>query len=165
MEQQRAPLREPMVWLVIALPLASVIAALLLVLAALRSGGDDAVADPVQRTAQIQVSELGPDTQAQQRQLSAVLRVSGGLVQVFPASGEFDRRHPLVLNLRHPARADADLLLKLEPIATGWQAKFAVGSGHDWQLQLSPADGHWRIQGRLRRGQLATRLGPALSAP
>ena len=165
MDKRRSPWQEPMVWLIAALPLASVVAAVLLLIAAIRSGGDDAVADPVQRTAQIQVSDLGPDTLARQRQLSAVLRVDAGLVQVFPVSGDFDQGSALVLSLRHPARADADRLLQLEPIATGWQANLALDMGHDWKIQLAPIDGAWRIQGRLPKGQHATRLAPALAAP
>ena len=54
--------KEPMVWLVAAIPAASVVASVaLLVSAARSSGNDDAVADRVQRTAQIQVADLAPD--------------------------------------------------------------------------------------------------------
>jgi hypothetical protein len=165
MEPKRSPWREPMVWMLVALPLASVVASALLITAALRSGGDDAIADPVQSTAQIQVSDLGPDLQAQQRQLSAVLRVGAGFVEVLPATGDFDRRAPLQLSLRHPTIAAADLALQLQPTATGWRARIFLDSGHDWRLQLAPSDGRWRILGRLPKGQQAVRLAPVLSAP
>ena len=50
----RPPWKEPMVWLVVAIPAASVLASVaLLVTAARSSGNNDVVADPVRRTAQI----------------------------------------------------------------------------------------------------------------
>jgi hypothetical protein len=165
MEPKRSPWREPMVWMLIALPLAAVVASVWLLVAALRSGGDDAIADPVQSTAQIQVSDLGPDMQARQRQLSAVLRVGAGFVEVLPVSGDFDRRAPLKLSLRHPAIAAADRALQLQPTPTGWRARIALDSGHDWKLQLAPTDGRWRILGRLPKGQQAAHLAPVLAAP
>lgn len=165
MERKRSPWREPMVWMLVALPLASVVASALLITAALRSGGDDAIADPVQSTAQIQVSDLGPDMQAQQRQLSAVLRVGAGFVEVLPATGDFDRRAPLKLSLRHPTLAAADRQLQLQPTATGWRASITLDDGHDWRLQLAPTDASWRILGRLPRHQRAARLAPVLATP
>ena len=48
--KRRHPLREPMVWLVIALPLAAVIASIWLVVLSMRGGSFDAVADVVPRT-------------------------------------------------------------------------------------------------------------------
>ena len=61
---ERPFLREPMVWLMLGLPLASVVAGVGLLVAAVRSGGADEVTDVVQGTAQIQVSTLGPDARA-----------------------------------------------------------------------------------------------------
>lgn len=166
MERKRSPWREPMVWMLVALPLASVLASAWLIVSAVRSsGGDDAVADPVRRTAQIQVSDLGPDKRAQQRQLSAVLRVDAGFVEVLPASGDFDRSIPLRLSLRHPSLAAADIVLDLRPTESGWRARIALAAGHDWKLQLAPLDGSWRIVGRLPRHQNAARLAPVLAAP
>ena len=43
--------REPMVWLVFGLPLFAVVASLLLVFAAVRSSGNDALVEPAQQTA------------------------------------------------------------------------------------------------------------------
>ncbi len=165
MDTRRSPWCEPMVWLIVALPLASVVASALLIAAALRSSGNnDVAADPVQRTAQIQVSDLAPDMQAQQRKLSAVLRVEAGIVEVLPATGDFDRSAPLQLSLRHPTQATADILLELRPTVNGWRASIVLADGHDWKLQLAPRDGGWRILGRLPKGQRAARLAPVLAA-
>lgn len=162
--QPRPAWREPMVWLVAGLPLASVIAGIALVVIASRSGGSDSIADPVRRTAQIQTADLGPDARARQLQLSAVVRIDdAGNVHLLPVSGQFRRDAPLRIALRHPARADLDRDLLLLPDETGWMATASIGVTHDWNVQLSPQDGQWRLQGRVPRGQRAAHLSPALS--
>ncbi|WP_159016623.1 FixH family protein [Cognatiluteimonas profundi] len=164
MDKTRSPWREPMVWLLVALPLSAVVAAFALLFAAARSSGNnDLVADPVQQTGQIQVADLGPDTVAQQRQLSAVFHVGARSVEVIPVTGDFDRHAGLRLSLRHPARAASDRELALKPSTNGWQAMTAVDASHDWIVRLSPADGSWRIEGRLPRQQRAVRLAPRLA--
>ena len=71
----RAAWREPMVWLVFAIPaLAIVFTVTLLVVASRSSGTNDAVAARVQRTAQVQVADLGPDATARQLGLIAAVR-------------------------------------------------------------------------------------------
>lgn len=160
---ERSPLREPMLWLVIALPLASVVAGIGLVITAVRSGGDDVGIDAVQRMAQVQQSELGPDARATAMQLSAVMRVQPGRVEVYPAHGDFTRAEPLTLRLVHPTDAALDRAATLLPDALGWHADGAFGSAHDWRVQLAPADGRWRVQGRLQAGQQAVNLRPALA--
>ncbi len=174
--KRRHPLREPMVWLVIALPLAAVIASIWLVVLSMRGGSIDSVADDVQRTGQIQTTDLDPDARASQLKISAVLQSEDGMLRVFPASGEFRRGEPLQLKLLHPYEQDADALLTLAPDDLGWHVKFSADPSHDWNLQLSDAivgsdanvartsktNSSWRLRGRLPKGQHATHLGPAL---
>jgi len=165
MDKPRSPWREPMVWLLVALPLSAVVAAFALLFAAAHSSGNnDMVADPVQQTGQIQVADLGPDTVAQQRQLSAVFHVDAHGVEVIPVTGDFDRHAALRLSLRHPARAASDRELVLQPSPNGWHVATALDAGHDWIVQLSPTDGGWRIEGRLPRQQGAVRLAPRMAA-
>lgn len=158
----RSPLREPMVWLMIGLPAASVIAGVGLVVAAVHSGGADQVSDNVQRTAQIQVTELGPDSRAQAMKLSAVLRLEATAVDVLPVNGEFVRDQALVLSLRHPTDASLDRQLALQATTLGWRAKGDLRASHDWIVELAPGDGQWRVHGRIQAGQRASYLGPAL---
>lgn len=174
MGDRRHPLREPMVWLLIALPLAAVIASIWLVVLSMRGGSIDSVADEVQRTGQIQTTDLGPDARAAELKLSAVLQSEGGMLRVFPASGEFRLGEPLQLRLLHPHEQDGDASLTLAPDDLGWHVKFIADPGHDWNLQLSDGfidgdvagdsktDGSWRLRGRLPQGQHAAHLGPAL---
>ena len=172
----RHPLREPMVWLVIALPLAAVIASLWLVMLSMRGGSIDSVADDVQRTGQIQTTDLGPDVRAAELKLSAVLQSEAGMLRVFPASGEFRRGEPLQLTLLHPHEQNGDATFTLESDELGWHVAFTADPSHDWSLQLSNGDvdaedggettpaGTWRLRGRLPQGQHAAHLGPALDS-
>ncbi len=164
MENKRHPLREPMVWLVIALPLAAVIASIALVVTSVRGGSTDAVIDTVQRTGQIQTTDLGPDALAAQHHLSAVLQAEEGMLRVFPATGSFERKAGLQLTLIHPHSEDADQVVVMTPDELGWHATLALEGKHDWNLQLADERNTWRLRGRLARGQHAAHLGPSLDA-
>ncbi|WP_028916798.1 FixH family protein [Pseudoxanthomonas sp. J35] len=154
--------RNAALWLVIGLPLLSIVAGVGLVVIANRSGGADTVNDPVRRVAQIQTTDLSPDAQAKKLGLSAVLRVEDGIVEVLPATGEFPRDQPLQLFLQHPTRKAEDIQLELAPQGPGWRLEQPVESGHDWVVQLHAADGSWRLHGRLVRQQHAARLAPLI---
>ena len=154
--------REPMVWLMIGLPLAAVLASVSLVVTAVRTDNNDSVLDNVQRTAQIQTVELGPDARAQALALSAVLRVGGGGLDVLPVAGNFDRNAPLELVLAHPTEAARDRRLRLQPTELGWHAATAPAIDHDWLLDIAPTNHAWRLRGRLRSGEHAAYLAPAL---
>jgi Uncharacterized protein conserved in bacteria len=154
--------RNPVMWLVVGLPLLAIVAGVGLVVVAVRSGGADAVSDPVRRVSQIQIADLGPDAAARKLGLSAVLRVEDGIVEVLPATGRFDTGVALRLDLEHPTRQAEDLHLELQPAGPGWRVEQAVDGSHDWVARLRPADGSWRLQGRLPKGQHAARLAPSL---
>lgn len=153
----------PVMWLVIGLPLLSIVAGVGLVIVAARSGGADVVRDEVRRVSQIQTADLGPDERARSLALSAVLSSDEGVVRVIAATGEFERDRPLRLVLQHPSRGVEDVELELAPDETGWLAAHAIDHSHDWLVQLTPADGRWRLQARLPRDQHAVRLAPSLA--
>ena len=160
--------RNPVMWLVIGLPILSIVAGVGLVVVALESGGDDAVIDTVQRTAQIQTTELGPDERAQSMKLSAVLHVDAKGLDLLPvgggfSTGEVPRDAVLTIVLSHPSDASLDRTVTLAPSEMGWHADLDLPTDHDWLLQLAPADTQWRLRGRLIAGQGAAHLGPALS--
>ena len=162
MDQGRPPWREPMLWMVVGLPLGSIVAGVLLLVVAERSGGSDSVADRVQSTAQIQVADLGPDERARDLKLSAIVRSAPGVLEVLPVAGSFDRAARLRVELRHPARADLDRGFDLVPDADGWRTDARIDGTHDWIVQLQPRAGGWRLQGRLPKGQHAAYLAPTL---
>ena len=165
LDAARSMWSNPVMWLVVGLPLLSIVAGVGLVVIAVRSGGADTVSDPVSRVAQIQTTDLGPDAAARKLGLSAVLRVEDGLVEVLPATGNFIRDQPLQLLLQHPTREAEDLQLQLQPEGSGWRLQQAVDAQHDWVVQLRAANGSWRLHGRLTKQQHAAHLAPSLGAP
>jgi hypothetical protein len=163
-ETRRSAWREPMVWLLVAIPALAVLASVALLVAADRtSGNNDLVPDQVQRTGQAQVADLGPSERAQSLGLGAVVRVSAQGIDVLPTGGRFDRAQPLVLSLVHPLQAAKDRSFELKPSALGWHAEGEVDLDHDWNVRLQPKDGSWRIDGRWLRGQRAVFVHPAVS--
>lgn len=163
-DQQKRPFwREPMMWLVIGLPLSSVVAGAILVGLATRDSSD-AVGDVVQRTAQVQVSDLTPDARARDLGLSAIIRIDEGYVEVLPVTGDFDRTQPLRVLMRHPTLAASDIELRAAPSDNGWRSDTEVAIDHDWKLELMPEGTPWRLQGRLPSGQRAAHVKPSLSS-
>lgn len=156
--------RMPIMWLVVGLPLASIVAGVGLVIVATSTGGADSVTDKVDRMSQIQTTDMSPDSQAQALKLSAIVRIEAGVVEVLPVTGQFQRNEPLRLSLEHPLQAQEDRVLELKPSVRGWEAQADVDDGHDWRLQLAPADAHWRLKGRLPKQQYAARVAPSVPA-
>ena len=155
--------REPMVWLLVAIPGLAVLASVVLLVAAERSSGNnDLVPDEVARTGQAQVADLGPAQRAQALKLGAVVRVSAGGIDALPAGGSFDRTQVLELSLVHPLEAARDRSLELKPSALGWHADGDIDTSHDWNVRLQPQDGSWRLDGRWPRGQQAVFVHPAV---
>ena len=159
-DTSRPAWREPLVWLVFGIPAVAVVALLWMLVIAAGPGSTDSVDPSVKRTAQVQVADLGPDETAARLRLAALLRIDGKELEVLPLHAGFEASQPLKLALRHPARADLDHEVLMQPTASGWRAPLELDLGHDWNLQLAPQDGRWRLQGRLPRGQLSARLQP-----
>ena len=158
----RPALKEPLLWLVIALPLAAVIAGIATLAIAVRAGGSEAVPDPVRRTAQVQQLDLAPDHIARNEGISArlVLEADGQLqVGVVPDQSA----DVLLLQLIHPTDAEQDRQVALTRHDATWRAVLPVTDlSHDWRLQLAPADGRWRLHGRWTKASKAVELTPAL---
>ena len=157
-----AALREPMVWLAIALPLASVAGTIAMLAAASDGDGFDAVAEPVRRTGQIQQADVAPDLEAQRLGLHATLRREGNGIDVRLVDGSVEPRVPVLATLEHPTLATRDLRLVLSPDGRGWSTDADVAADHDWRITLAPVDHAWRLQGRLRAHADHAALAPAL---
>lgn len=162
--KRRVPsaLREPMVWLAIALPLASIAGTIAMLAAASDGDGFDAVAEPVRRTGQIQQADIAPDLAARRLGLRIALLRDGNGIDVRLVDGSADSRRPLVATLEHPTLAARDLRLVLSPDDQGWSTDAHVAVDHDWRVTLAPVDHAWRLQGRLRAHADHAELAPAL---
>jgi len=163
-ERKRPAWREPMIWLVVGVPLAAVVAGLWMVVVATRSGGTDGSTDDVRRTGQVQVADLAPDARAAELGLRVVVQVFEGQVRVFPVDGALPRDASLVATFAHPQDAADDITLVLAPDDLGWHVDADVATDHDWLVQLGDSAGTWRVRGRLPRGQQAAHLESSLVA-
>nr|WP_298150898.1 FixH family protein [uncultured Pseudoxanthomonas sp.] len=160
-DRKRPFWKEPMMWVVLGIPLASIVAGVGLVVVSVRSGSADAVMDKVDRVSQIQTTDLGPDEAAAARKLSAIVQIRADHVELVPVTGEFVGTSPLVLTLAHPTEAAKDTSLTLARDTAGWTAPAQIDTSHDWNVQLATQDGLWRIRGRLQKDTRAVRLAPA----
>lgn len=165
--RERRWYREPMVWLVLAFPLAAVIAGLSTLAIAIRSGGSDAVPAEVRRSAQIQIADLAADAHAARLGLIALATVeldTGAVRLELSAPADIDATG-LSLALIHPTRAREDQRVALTRSGDRWLGRLSEPDpSHDWLLRLEPGNRHWRLHGRLAAGASETRLMPALPA-
>lgn len=155
----RAVRREPMLWLVIALPALGVVAGLLIVVAALRSGTADALSTDVRRTGQIQQEDLAPDLAAARAGLVGQLQLDpAGGVRLDLSGDESGNDETLQLRFIHTseARRDRDVVLRRKD--GQWRGRVDASTDTGWTLRLQPADGRWRLAGRLPARAVAAPL-------
>lgn len=154
-------------WLVVLIPLATVVAGVGTVVLSVRSGSTDAVIDPVTRTAQVQDRDLRGDRRALDLQLAASGSIdpASGAVRL-QLQGDADGAEALALTLAHPTRGSLDARLDLVAAGDGlWLGRLDIDRSHDWNLLLTGSPAHWRLVGRLDAGAAAFSLAPALPAP
>ncbi|MDO5609726.1 MAG: FixH family protein [Pseudomonadota bacterium] len=165
-EQQRKTWREPMVWLVFALPAAVVVAGFVTLGIAIKhkDGGD--VNDVVDRTAKMQRTDLSADEHAATLGLTALLRERDGRIEIVPMAGAWQRQNPLKLLAEHPTDSAQDRRLELTPQPGGsWlsSAEFETERRNDWKFMLSDGAESWRLRARMPKDQLSAVLTPAIS--
>jgi hypothetical protein len=158
--------REPMLALVIGLPAAAVVAGIATVVIAARSSGD--TGDPrVTRVAQVQTTDLVMDRAAARSRLSAVATIApDGVVSLTPAAGPWPAS-TLRLTLRHGTDAARDrelLLTRADGVVHVGVLPGPLPAGA-YNAELVPAEGGWRLVGRLEDGGTGLRLEPAVAAP
>ncbi|MCB1553137.1 MAG: FixH family protein [Xanthomonadales bacterium] len=139
--------REPMAWLVWGLPAAVVVAGFATLAIAIRAGGSDATADPVQRMAQVQTTDIEADRVAAARGLAASLRIHGDQLELQLLGSASEQA--LTLRLSHPARAEDDRELSLRREGDRWTGRVALPNSAHWQVSLVPDDRSWRLDGEL----------------
>lgn len=152
--------RQPVFWLVLGLPLLGIVAGVGIVVAAVHSGGSDALSSAVRRTAQIQLEDTAADLAALQRGLQAELQRDGehGLLSL-RVSGDITADE-LELQLLHPSQAKQDRVLPLRRAGDHWFSDSGVAVDGRWNLRLQPRDGSWRLAGRLEAQAAQASLQP-----
>ena len=153
--------RNPVAWLMIVIPAATVVAGFWTLWLAASESGVDSNPDTVRRTAQIQVTSLAPDENASRLGLSGRAWFDGDtlLVSVLPSAGTVAPQ----LQLVHPIENSLDRHLDLLPDPRGWRASGTLAGQQAWHLRLVSADGAWRLVGRYRPGDTEILLEPAVS--
>ncbi|MFY2765375.1 FixH family protein [Arenimonas sp. MALMAid1274] len=153
----------PVLWLVLGIPLLTVAAGVYTLWLAAGTRATDSHPDRVQRTAQMQEASLAADEAAAARGLSARIELSADAttVVVLPSSGPVAP----ILRLVHPLESALDRELALAPGSQGWRAPPTLAGRHAWQLQLVAADGSWRLVGRYWPGDASVAMTPAVAAP
>lgn len=150
-------LRQPVMWLAIALPLAAVIAGVWMIRRA--AGPLDASPDPVRKLAQIQTSDDSRDQRAQALGLRGEVRLEAGLVVVHFAHAQA----ALSLDLVHATDAGQDQRLALQPCGEArWCAEATLPNAR-FNIALSAPGADWRIVGTRERDQQLVSLQPALA--
>lgn len=154
--------REPMMWLVVGIPLASVVAGIAMITIASRASVDN-VAEPFRRIGKAQTVEMSRDHRAMQLGTSAALSV-GANGRDLVVTLERAEAAVLELKLVHPIEQRFDVDLKLVAVAPG---RFAGTLAQPlaparWDLELGDIGHTWRIVGQLEAGRDGARLVPAL---
>ncbi len=154
--------REPMVWLVIAIPLATIPAGLTTLWLAARDPASVASADDAaRRVGQMQFADVAADLEAARRGLRGHAQVQADRrrVEVRVATVDGDA---LTLHLRHASDPLRDQRVPLEALGDGrWVARVAP-LGHDaWNARGESSAG-WRLAGRIEDDAPAFDLVPAV---
>lgn len=151
--------REPMVWLIIALPLTAVVASLITWWIAAR-GADPLVAEDYYKQGMAIHQTLERESRAAALGMSAELQARGGELRVH-LDGRLDA-YPdqLQLTLVHPSRQELDLTLVLPATALGeYRAALPPMPAGQRRLILESTRQDWRLTGRADVPLTAIRLG------
>jgi hypothetical protein len=152
-----------MLYLVVGLPAAAVLASFATLVLAM-GGAGDAGDTRVRRVAQTQTADLAPDVAAARLALRGDVRAddNGAVTLRFEAAAPDEP--VLQLALRHAAVPDRDRHARLVRAGEGLylgrlDAARAPGA---YNVELAPEGSGWRLVGRIEPGRSTLTLGPAL---
>jgi hypothetical protein len=156
--------REPMVWMLIVLPVIVIAASIVTIVLAVRSGGGDVYPSEVKRTAQIQVEDLSADRRAIELGLNGSMTIDAatGAVALTLANAP-EATQKLRLDLIHPAQASSDLSAELVRSGDGFVGRIDNAAGRTWSVHVSDAEATWRVAGRFDPASNTALLAPALA--
>ena len=152
--------REPLVWLVIAIPALTVVAGLSTVYIAHHTA-DVEVSDDVRREGLAIHQDPARDNAASTLGVSAKLTLADGHLHVVLAPGKASPPSTLLVVLSHATRAEYDQLVPLTAAADGsYDTNVpALRAGH-WVLEVTPTDRSWRLTGQFTGSTASLELTP-----
>lgn len=140
---------EPMVWLIIALPVAAVIGASTSAWIAIKNADTPVIEEHAKQGMGIISLAAERDRKAAELGAEATLSAQPGRLTL-TLSGHFATppKH-LLLTLAHPSNADLDMVVLLEPAGDNeYAAAYASIPDGKRLLDLSPSDKAWRLTGQ-----------------
>lgn len=163
-DERRTAALPPLLWLVIALPLATVVAGTATVLIASR-GSDAVVVDDFRREGLAIHQDPRRDAAARRLGVAASVSARDTVVRVALVPGHAEPPSKLVVLLSHATRAEFDRMLTLARGADGeYSAEVPpLPRGH-WHVEISPADRGWRLTGEFRDRASALALRAPVAA-
>ncbi|MFC4528746.1 hypothetical protein ISN76_17095 [Dyella halodurans] len=146
MNQKRSLWREPMIWMLVGLPLASVVIGFSLLFAAVHPGREDR--ETVDRTTQVGRMLVSAHSLTEVSTRGLVLRTKGDMIEALPMDGDFPRGGKLTLTLTSPHSADGSRTYQLAPSELGWRGVGSLEGSDDWAVRLGSDDGGWLLHGQ-----------------
>jgi len=139
--------REPMLWLVLGLPLTAVIGALASVVIA-NVGADPVVSDTLRNDGLAINRDPAGDRAAAAAGVVASIDAQGARLTVRLALAQGAAPAQLVVLLSHATHAEFDRMLRLERGADGrYGAPLAALPAGHWYIEVAPPDRAWRLTG------------------
>jgi len=137
--------REPMVWLIAAIPLLTVFAGLTTVAIAYRHS-DSVIADDYRKDGLAINREPKRDLAAQRLGIAAELAAAPGTLTIRLSGAAAERPSRLVVLFSHATRSDVDQLVTLERRgADDYSARLGTLERGHWYVEVSPMDRAWRL--------------------
>ncbi|WP_157971337.1 hypothetical protein [Dyella sp. C9] len=161
MNQPRSAWREPMVWMLVGLPIASVAIGFALLFAAVRPGREDMdTAIHVTRVGKLLVAARPNAAAVDIRTAGLVLRTKGDMIEAVPMDGDFPRGGKLTLKLSVADASVPPRTYELSPSELGWRGVGGLDARHDWTVELAPESAAWLLHGHWARDARSIRLMP-----
>lgn len=155
--------REPWVWLIIAIPLATVVAGFVTLSLAIRSG-DELVTDDFRKEGVAIYADPRRDAAATALGVTADLSVDRDAGSI-ALELDLPRGEPpseLLLVLSHATRAEYDHMVSLRGLGGRYSGRLERFEPGRWYLELTPRNRDWRLKGVLEPDQEGSlRLEPA----
>lgn len=161
MNKQRSAWREPMVWMLVGLPLASVAIGFALLFAAVHPGREDMeTIQNATRVGKLLVSAQANEAATEVSTGGLVLRVKGDMIEAVPVDGDFPRGGKLQLTLTSSDASAATRAFQLSPSELGWRGVGSLAGAREWLVELKPDNAAWSLRGHWAIDARAVRLSP-----
>jgi hypothetical protein len=150
-----------MVWMLIGLPLASVVIGFALLFAAVHPGREDMeTVEHVTKVGKLLVAAQDRADVSPVATTGLVLRRKGDMIEAVPMDGDFPRGGKLRLTLTSREPGTEGRVVQLSPSELGWRGVGSLDGGQDWLVELRPDNATWLLRGHWIAQARFVRLTP-----